>query len=78
MSSTLLERAFLESLRRTKVTPHFFTEQACLKLVFSALWKASRRWRRATMTELEKQQLALLRPELGLPLHPGQETHVHR
>jgi transposase-like protein len=31
----LLERAFQESRRRTKVIPHFFTEKACLKLVFS-------------------------------------------
>jgi len=60
-----------------KVIPHFFTEQACLKLVFSALWKASQRWRCVTMTELEREQLALLRQELGLPLHPGQEVYLH-
>jgi putative transposase len=77
-TTNLLERAFQESRRRTKVIPHFFTEQACLKLVFSALWKTSQRWRRVTMTELERQQLALLRRELGLPLHPGQEAYVHR
>jgi hypothetical protein len=49
-----------------------------LKLVFSALWKTSQRWRAVTTTELERQQLALLRQELGLPLYPDQETHVHR
>ena len=76
-TTNLLERAFQESRRRTKVIPHFFTEQACLKLVFSALWKASQRWRRVTMTELEREQLALLRQELGLPLHPGQEVYLH-
>jgi len=72
-TTNLLERAFVESRRRTKVIPHFFTEQACLKLVFSALWQTSQRWRRVTMTELERQQLALLRRELGLPLDPEQE-----
>ena len=65
------ERAFQESRRRTKVIPHFFTEKACLKLVFSALWKTSQRWRKVTMTELEQQQLKLLRKELELSLVEG-------
>ena len=77
-TTNLLERAFQESRRRTKVIPRFFTERACLKLVFSALWKTSQRWRAVTTTALERQQLALLRQELGLPLYPGQESHVHR
>jgi len=68
-TTNLLERAFQESRRRTKVIPHFFTEKACLKLVFSALWKTSQRWRRVTMTELERQQLELLRKDLELPLY---------
>ena len=63
-----------ESRRRTKVIPHFFTEQACLKLVFSALWQTSQRWRRVTMTHLERQQLALRRRELGLPLYSGEQS----
>jgi transposase-like protein len=67
-TTNLLERAFGESRRRTKVIPHFFTEEACLKLVFASLWQSSRRWRRVTMTELEQQQLALLRHELGAAL----------
>jgi transposase-like protein len=75
-TTNLLERAFGESRRRTKVIPHFFTEKACLKLVFSALWQTSQRWRRVTMTELQRQQLALLRRELGLRLYPGQEAHL--
>lgn len=58
--------------------PHFFTEKACLKLVFTALWQTSQRWRRVTMSELERQQLALLRRELGLPLYSGQEAYVNR
>jgi transposase-like protein len=73
-TTNLLERAFEESRRRTKVIPHFFTEQACLKLVFSALWRASQGWRRVKMTELERQQLTLLRRELGLPTYSGADT----
>jgi len=76
-TTNLLERGFVESRRRTKVIGHFFTEQACLKLVFTALWQASQRWRQVTMTDLERQQLALLRRELGLPLHSGQEIYLH-
>ena len=77
-TTNLLERAFQENRRRTKVIPHFFTERACLKLVFSALGHTSQRWRRVTMTELEQRQLAELRKQLGLPLYAGQEIYVHR
>jgi transposase-like protein len=77
-STNLLERASQESRRRTKVILRFLTEWAWLKLVFSVPWKTSQRWRAVTTTELERQQLAVLRKELGLPLYPGQETHVHR
>jgi transposase-like protein len=76
-TTNLLERAFQESRRRTKVIPHFFTERACLKLVFSSLWQTSQRWRRVTMTHLEQQQLAQLRKELDLPLYAVQELYVH-
>jgi putative transposase len=76
-TTNLLERAFQEGRRRTKVIPHFWTERACLKLVFSALWKTSQRWRRVTMTESEQKQLAQLRSELELPLYDGQETYFH-
>jgi transposase-like protein len=61
-----LGRAFQESRRRTKVILHFCTEKACLRLVFLALRQTSHRWRRVTMTDLEEQQLALMRQELGL------------
>jgi len=67
-TTNVLERAFQESRRRTKVIPHFFRDRACLKLVFSALWQTSQRWRRVTMTEVEQQQLDQLRQELRLAL----------
>ena len=69
----LMEHAIEENRRRTKVIARFFTEQACLKLVFSTLCQTNQRWRRVTMTKRE-QQLALLRRELGLPAYLGQEV----
>ena len=68
-TTKLLECALQESRRRTKIIPHFFTEKACLKLVFSALSKTGQRWRTVPITKLERQQLELLRQELGLPLY---------
>jgi transposase-like protein len=65
-TTNLLERSFLEERRRTKVIPRFFTEKSCIKLVFATLWRASRRWQGVKMTEFERQQLKLLRRELGL------------
>lgn len=66
-TTNLLERSFLEERRRTKTIPRFFTEKSCLKLVFATLWRASQRWQGVRMSELERQQLRLLRRELGLP-----------
>ena len=65
-TSNLLERSFLEERRRTKVIPRFFSEKSCLKLVFATLWRASQRWQSVRMSEIERQQLRLLRKELGL------------
>lgn len=65
-TTNLLERSFLEERRRTKVIPRFFTEKSCLKLVFATLWRASQRWQDVRMTDIERQQLRLLRRELGL------------
>jgi transposase-like protein len=77
-TTNLLERAFLEQRRRTNAIPRFFTEKSCLKLVFSALWQASARWRGVRMSEFELQQLALLSKELKLAEtnQPTQETQV--
>lgn len=65
-TTNLLERSFLEQRRRTKVIPRFFSERSCLKLVFATLWRASQRWQNVRMSEFERQQLKLLRRELGL------------
>jgi putative transposase len=64
-TTNLLERSFLEERRRTRTIPRFFSEKSCLKLVFATLWRASQRWQGVRMSEIERQQLKLLRRELG-------------
>lgn len=71
-TTNLIERSFQEERRRTKVIPGFFTEQSCLKLVFSVLIRASKRWRRVVMDEMELKQIDALRKELGLDVSPVQ------
>jgi putative transposase len=73
-TTNLLERAFVEQKRRTKVIPGFWTEQSCLKLVFATLWQASQRWRGVRMSEFEQRQLQQLRVDLGLlpPTYPSE------
>jgi putative transposase len=64
-TTNLLERSFLEERRRTCTIPKFFTEKSCLKLVFATLLRASQRWQGVKMSEIERQQLKLLRRDLG-------------
>jgi transposase-like protein len=64
-TTNLLERSFLEERRRPRTIPRFFSEKSCLKLVFATLWRASQRWQGVRMSEIERQQLRLLRRELG-------------
>jgi putative transposase len=73
-TTNLLERSFLEERRRTRTIPRFFTEKSCLKLVFATLWRASQRWQGVKMSEIERQQLKLLRRELGLLTDDNQDT----
>jgi transposase-like protein len=74
-TTNLLERSFLEERRRTRTIPRFFSEKSCLKLVFATLWRASQRWQGVRMTEIERQQLELLRRELG-QLADGEQDNV--
>lgn len=57
-TTNLLERAFMEQRRRTKVIPRFWDEKSCLKLAYATLIRASQKWRRVKMSEYD---LALLR-----------------
>lgn len=65
-TTNLLERAFEEERRRSKIIPRFFTEKSCLKLVYATLWRASVRWQRIRLTPKDLEALATLRQRLGL------------
>jgi putative transposase len=68
-TTNLIERSFLEERRRTKIIPRFFDERSCLKLVYATLVRASQRWQRIRINDVERAFLARLRQQLGLPLH---------
>lgn len=63
-TTTLIERSFVEERRRTKVIPGFFTERSALKLIFSSLLNASKRWHRISMTDMDLKRIDALRKEL--------------
>ncbi len=69
-TTNLIERSFVEERRRTKIIPRFFNEKSGLKLVYAVLWRASERWQRVRMSELERRQLEVLRARLGLNQEP--------
>ena len=77
-TTNLIERAFEEERRRTKVIPRFFDERSCLKLAFAALDRAARGWQRIHISESEQRQLAALRRELGLDPAPVETAHHHQ
>jgi len=77
-TTNLIERSFEEERRRTKVIPRLLDEKSAMKLVFATLIRASDRWSRISVSELERQQLILLRRELGLDPPPVPETRATR
>jgi transposase-like protein len=72
-TTNLIERAFAEQRRRTKVIPRFWDERSCLKLVFATLMQTSERWQNVRMSDIEVAMLEQLRSELGLepPVNPS-------
>jgi transposase-like protein len=72
-TTNLLERTFEEERRRTKVIPRLLDERSAMKLVFATLIRVSDRWCRVSVTDLERQQLGLLRRELGIDPDPTTE-----
>jgi putative transposase len=64
-TTNVIERAFEELRRRTKVIPRFFDERSCLKLAFAELVRVGQRAHRLRMSEIELRQLQLLRAELA-------------
>lgn len=75
-TTNLLERSFVEERRRSKVIPRFTDEKSAMKLVFATLIRASERWSRVSISELERKQLGLLRQELGIDPPPGSGKEV--
>jgi transposase-like protein len=75
-TTNLIERAFGEQKRRTKVIPRFFTEKSCLKLVFATLIRASARWNKVPMTFKEQTELIHLRNQLFKPVDPKPTTYA--
>ena len=69
-TTNLLERSFVEERRRSKAIPRFTDEKWAMKLVFSTLIRASERWSRVSVSQLEKKQWGLLRRELGIDPPP--------
>jgi putative transposase len=65
-TSNLVERAFVEERRRTKVIPHLWTEGSLVHLVFGVLIRVSDRWSKKCFSEFEQQQLRSLRTRLQL------------
>lgn len=70
-TTNLLERSFVEERRRTKVIPRLRDEKSAMKLVFATLIRCSERWRGVSINDLERQQLILLRREIGLDPPPS-------
>ena len=64
-TTNLLERAFLEQKRRTKIIPRFFDEKSCLKLVYATLVRASEKWRKVKMNNYDLAVLRNLRKLYG-------------
>ena len=65
-TSNLVERAFVEERRRTKVIPHLWGETSLVNLVFGVLIRLSDRWGKKCFSELERQQIRSLRGKLKL------------
>jgi transposase-like protein len=77
-TTNLLERSFVEERRRTKVIPRLLDERAAMKLVFATLIRVSDRWQRLPVSDLERQQLRLLRRELGIDPDPIERKETQK
>jgi putative transposase len=78
-TTNLLERTFEEERRRSKVIPRFGDEKSAMKLVFATLMRVSDRWNRVSVSDVERQQLRLLRQQLGIDPPPeGVSKQVRR
>jgi transposase-like protein len=65
-TSNLVERAFVEERRRTKVIPQLLDEGSLVNLVFGVLSRVSERWGKKGFSDFEHQQIRSLRRRLKL------------
>jgi putative transposase len=65
-TSNLVERAFVEERRRTKVIPHLWAEGSLVHLVFGVLIRVSDRWGKKCFSDIEQHQIRSLRAQLKL------------
>jgi transposase-like protein len=65
-TSNLVERAFVEERRRTKVIPHLWNEGNVVMLVYGVLIRVSERWGKKCFSEFAQQQIRSLRAQLKL------------
>lgn len=75
-TTNLIEHSFVEERMRSKVIPRFTSEKSAMKLVFATLMRASERWKRVSVSELERGQLRHLRRELGIDPPPSTKKEV--
>jgi len=73
-TTNIIERSFEEERRRTKIIPGFLTEKSALKLVFSVLIRATKRWQRVNFDALTIARLDKLRSDLGLEIKHVEEV----
>ena len=52
-TTNLIERAFVEEKRRTKIIPQHQNEKGAMKLVYGTLIRSAKRWQRVTMNNLD-------------------------
>jgi len=64
-TTNVLERAFEEQKRRTKVIPRFFRESSCMNLVFGTLIQISEDWKSIKMSYYDKTLLKNIRKLLA-------------
>jgi putative transposase len=64
-TTNLIERAFLEQKRRTKIIPRFMDEKSCLKLIYATLIRVSQKWQRISMNDLDLVLLKNIRKLYG-------------
>ena len=77
-TTNLIERSFVEEKRRTKIIPSKLTEKALLKLVFSVLIRASKRWAKIKFSKTDIFLLDQLRKNLNITIDNYNEKKLEK